>query len=64
MTDLLQQALTEVGKSPATEQDAIAAIILEELAEPLASGRSRSRIRKISLCNSPPKLGPTFTSTA
>jgi hypothetical protein len=33
MTDLLQQALAEVGKLPATEQDAIAAIILDELAD-------------------------------
>src|SRR5262249_47265375 len=33
MTQLLQQALSEVQKLPETEQDAIAALILEELAD-------------------------------
>ena len=33
MTQLLQQAITEVQKLPAAEQDAIAALILEELAD-------------------------------
>ena len=33
MTPLLEQALSEVGKLPVTEQDAIAALILEELAD-------------------------------
>ncbi len=33
MTDLLEQALAEVQKLPPAEQDAIAAIILDELAD-------------------------------
>jgi len=33
MTQLLEQALTEVKKLPETEQDAIATLILEELAD-------------------------------
>ena len=33
MTQLLEQAMSEVTKLSATEQDAIAAIILEELAD-------------------------------
>jgi hypothetical protein len=33
MTQLLEQALTEVKKLPEPEQDAIAALILEELAD-------------------------------
>jgi len=32
MTDLLEKALTEVAKLPASEQDALAAILLAELA--------------------------------
>jgi hypothetical protein len=32
MTDLLEQALTEVKKLPPSEQDAMAAILLQELA--------------------------------
>jgi aspartate/glutamate racemase len=32
MTQLLEKALTEVSKLPASEQDAVAAIVLEELA--------------------------------
>jgi len=32
MTDLLEKALNEVAKLPPTEQDAVAAILLEELA--------------------------------
>ncbi|HEX6320609.1 MAG TPA: hypothetical protein VFZ84_17260 [Burkholderiales bacterium] len=32
MTKLLEQALQEVAKLPAAEQDAVAAILLEELA--------------------------------
>jgi hypothetical protein len=32
MTRLLEQALVEVAKLPAAEQDAMAAIVLEELA--------------------------------
>jgi len=31
MTDLLEKALTEVKKLPASEQDALAAILLQEL---------------------------------
>jgi hypothetical protein len=33
MTQLLEQALAEVQKLPASEQDAIAALILDELAD-------------------------------
>ena len=33
MTQLLEQAFTEVKKLPAPEQDAIAALILDELAD-------------------------------
>lgn len=33
MTDLLEQALAELQKRPSAEQDAIAALILEELAD-------------------------------
>lgn len=32
MTQLLEEALREVAKLPATEQDAIASILLEEIA--------------------------------
>ncbi len=32
MTQLLEQALSEVAKLPESEQDAVAAILLEELA--------------------------------
>lgn len=32
MTELLQKAIDEIAKLPATEQDALAALILEELA--------------------------------
>lgn len=32
MTDLLEKALSEVAKLPPSEQDAVAAILLEELA--------------------------------
>ncbi len=32
MTRLLEQALSQVAKLPASEQDALAAIVLEELA--------------------------------
>ncbi len=32
MTDLLEKALTEVKKLPPSEQDALAAILLQELA--------------------------------
>jgi hypothetical protein len=32
MTDLLEKALNEVKKLPAAEQDAVAAILLQELA--------------------------------
>ena len=32
MTQLLEKALNEVSKLPASEQDAVAAIVLEELA--------------------------------
>ena len=32
MTHLLEKALTEVAKLPASEQDAVAAIVLQELA--------------------------------
>lgn len=33
MTQLLEQALSEIRKLPETEQDAIAALILDELAD-------------------------------
>ena len=33
MTELLEQAITEIGKLPAEEQDAIASRILAELAD-------------------------------
>lgn len=33
MTELLEQAITEIGKLPAAEQDAIASRILAELAD-------------------------------
>ncbi len=33
MTELLEQALTAVNKLPASEQDAIATLILDELAD-------------------------------
>lgn len=33
MTELLEQAITEIGKLPAADQDAIAARILAELAD-------------------------------
>ena len=33
MTQLLQQAIEEIKKLPTTEQDAIAAIILDEIAD-------------------------------
>ncbi|MEK6285262.1 MAG: hypothetical protein AABO57_05935 [Acidobacteriota bacterium] len=33
MTELLERAITEIGKRPAEEQDAIAARILAELAD-------------------------------
>ena len=32
MTQLLEQALSQVAKLPASEQDAVAAIVMEELA--------------------------------
>lgn len=32
MTQLLEKALSEVAKLPASEQDAVAALVLEELA--------------------------------
>ncbi|MEO8007634.1 MAG: hypothetical protein ABI728_03825 [Betaproteobacteria bacterium] len=32
MTQLLEQALSQVAKLPASEQDAVAAIVIEELA--------------------------------
>lgn len=32
MTKLLEKALSQVAKLPATEQDAVAAIVIEELA--------------------------------
>jgi hypothetical protein len=32
MTQLLEQALSEVAKLPASEQDAVAALVIEELA--------------------------------
>lgn len=33
MTELLEQAITEIGKLPAEQQDAIASLILAELAD-------------------------------
>jgi hypothetical protein len=35
MTELLKRAITEIGKLPAEEQDAIASLILAELADEL-----------------------------
>jgi hypothetical protein len=40
MTQLLEKALKEVAKLPAAEQDAVAAILLEELASEQRWGES------------------------
>jgi hypothetical protein len=51
MTQLLQQALTEVQKLPAPEQDAIAALILDEIADERAwddaFARSRDKLSRL-----------------
>ena len=51
MTQLLQEALGEVQKLPAADQDAIAAIILEELADErrwdAAFARSQPQLDKL-----------------
>jgi len=51
MTQLLQQALTEVQKLPGPEQDAIAALILEEIADERAwdeaFARSRDKLTRL-----------------
>jgi hypothetical protein len=43
MTDLLEQAITKLKTMPASEQDSIAAMILEELADDLRWDESFSR---------------------
>ena len=43
MTQLLEKALSEVAKLPASEQDAVAAILLEELASEQRWSESFSR---------------------
>lgn len=45
MTKLLEKALEEVAKLPASEQDAVAAILLEELAseQPWAASFAKSQ---------------------
>ena len=46
MTKLLQRAIEEARKLPETEQDALASILLEELAERLADKvRTDNRLR-------------------
>jgi hypothetical protein len=40
MTDLLQQAIAEIQKLPDTDQDAIAALILEEITDEQRWGKA------------------------
>ena len=47
MSQLLEQALTEVKKLPEPEQDAIASLILDELSDDHA-GKKVLRVRKTS----------------
>jgi hypothetical protein len=51
MTQLLEKALNEVAKLPASEQDAVAAILLEELASERrwaeSSARSQDSLAKL-----------------
>ena len=51
MTKLLEKALNEVGKLPAAEQDALAAILLEELASEQrwakSFGKSQKQLAKL-----------------
>jgi hypothetical protein len=51
MTKLLEQALEEVAKLPASEQDAVAAILLEELASEqrwaASFARSQDKLAKL-----------------
>lgn len=51
MTQLLERALLEVGKLPAAEQDAIAAILLQEIASEqkwaTSFGRSRGLLAEL-----------------
>jgi len=51
MTPLLEQAIAEIRKLAAPEQDALAALILEEIADERrwdeASGRSQHQLAKL-----------------
>lgn len=51
MTQLLEKAIAEIYKLPATEQDAIAAMILDELADEqqwdMAFARSQDKLAKL-----------------
>lgn len=51
MTSLMQQALAEIGKLPQADQDAIAAIILDEIADDRrwdeAFSRSQGELAKL-----------------
>ncbi|MGH7170537.1 MAG: hypothetical protein ACRELF_03850 [Gemmataceae bacterium] len=50
MTQLLEQALIEVKKLPETEQDAIAALILDELADERRWQESFARSQDLLTC--------------
>lgn len=51
MTKLLEKALEEVAKLPASEQDAVAALLLEELASEqrwsASFGKSQDKLAKL-----------------
>lgn len=51
MTKLLEKALEEVSKLPASEQDAVAALLLEELASEqrwsASFGKSQDKLAKL-----------------
>ena len=51
MTHLLDKAITEVAKLPASEQDAVAALVLEELASEkrwsLSFAKSQDQLAKL-----------------
>src|SRR5262249_31135942 len=59
MTQLLEKALAEIRKRPESEQDAIAALILEELADERRWPR-RSPARRINWRDSPQRRAKTF----
>lgn len=54
MTQLMEQALAEIGKLPDADQDAIAAIILDEIADERrwdrSFSRSQDKLTKIAEC--------------